>query len=86
MDMATTVVLFTELLELRLHLDPMPDSIYITATCHVRLYIFFHRAFVVPLFSPLFDPVFPFLSIPLHMTHPVAPPAAALASPLASPP
>ena len=74
MDMAAIVVLFAELPELQLHLDPVLDSIYITATCCVRLYIFFHRDFAVPLFNPLFDLVTPFLAILLHMDHTAAPP------------
>ena len=84
------VILFAELPKLQLHFDPVLDSIYITATCHVRYYIFFRRAFVVPLFSPLFDLVVPFLAVPLHMVHPVTPDTAPLAvvatSPPASPP
>ena len=68
-----TVVLFADLPELQLHFDLMLDSIYITATYRVRLYIFFLRDFAVPLFSPLFDPVAPFLAVPLHMAHPAIP-------------
>ena len=75
MDIVTTVVLFAELPELQLHLDPMLDSIYITAACRVSLYIFFRRDSTVLLFSPLFDLAAVFLAIPLYMAHPTAAPA-----------
>ena len=86
MDMAVTAIIFTKLLEVQFHYDPMIDSLYITVTCHFRLYFFFCRDFAVPLFSPLFDPTAPFLAIPLYMAHLVAPPAAPPVSLLASPP
>ena len=73
-DMAATTILFTELPELQFHYDPVIDSLYITATCHFRVYFFFRCDFAVPLFSPLFDPAAPFLAIPLYMAHPVGPP------------
>ena len=81
MNMAATTILFTELLKLQFHYDPMIDSLYITATYHFHLYFFFHRDFAVPLFSPLFDPAAPFLAIPLYMAHPAAPSISSLASP-----
>ena len=73
MDMVAIVIIIAELLELQLHFDPVIDSLYITTTCRVCLYIFFHRDFVVSLFSLLFNPAAPFLVIPLHMTHSAAP-------------
>ena len=87
MKMDVTVVLFIEILDLRLHYDPMFDSLYIASTSHFCLYFFTCRDFVVPFFHPLFDPVAPYIAISLHMAHPappVAPPA--LASPPTSPP
>ena len=73
MDMAATIILFAELPGLQLHFDTVLDSIYITATYRVRLYIFFRRAFAVPPFNYLSDPAAPFLAIPLHRAHSVAP-------------
>ena len=42
-----------------------------TASSRFHLYMFFGRAFVVPLLNPLFDPSTPFLGIPLYMAHPI---------------
>ena len=41
MEMAETIVGFAELPEWHLHYDPVLDSLYITASCRFRLYIFF---------------------------------------------
>ena len=73
MDMAATIILFAEMPGLQWHYDYVIESLYMTATCQFRLYIFFHWDFVVPLFSLLFDPVAPFLAISLHMAHPIPP-------------
>ena len=86
LEMVATIIIFTELPEWHLHYDPILDSLYITATCCFRLYIFFFHDFIVPLFSPSFDPTAPFLAMPIYMAHPAAPPAAALASLPASTP
>ena len=64
------VVLFTEMPEWQWHYDHALDSLYLTGTSQVRVYIFFYRAFVAPLLSPLFDPTAPFLGVPLYMAHP----------------
>ena len=74
MDMVATAILFAELPKLQFHFNLVIDSLYIIATCCFHLYFFFHRDFVVALFSPLFDPTAPFLAIPLYMAHPAAPP------------
>ena len=74
MDMATTSILFIEFPELLFHLDPVIDSVYITGTCHFRLYFFYRRDIVVPFSHPLFDLATPFIAIPIHMAHPATPP------------
>ena len=76
-----TVVLFIEFPNLQFHYDPMFDSLYITGACHLCLYFFARRDFVVPLFHLLFDPTAPYLSISLQVAH-----SAPLAAPLATPP
>ena len=73
MDIAATIILFVEMPELQWHYNHVIDSLYMTATCQLCLYIFFHRDFVVPLFSPLFDPASPFLAILLYIAHPIPP-------------
>ena len=88
---ATTGALFIEFPELHIHLDPFIDSVYISGSCHFRLYFFFRRDFVVPLMHPLFDPIALYIVIiPLYMAHPFPPPPAVAAlatpSPPASPP
>ena len=81
MDIAATIILFVEMPELQWHYNHVIDSLYLTATYQLCLYIFFHRDFVVPLFSPLFDLVSPFLAIPLYITHPIPPSVAPPATP-----
>ena len=86
MDQVVTSVLFIEFPDLQFYIEPVIDSVYITGTCHFRLYFFFLRSFAIPLFHLLFVPAAPFVAIPLHMAQlapPLAPPAGA---PPASPP
>ena len=64
------MIFFIEVPEWHWHYDQLMGSLYLTATSRVCLYIFFQRAFVVPIFSPLFDPSARFLGVPLYMTHP----------------
>ena len=45
------------------------DSLYLTATSYICLYIFFQRVFAIPIFSPLFDPMALFEGISLYMAH-----------------
>ena len=63
---------FTKIPEWQWHYDPTLDSLYMTSTSHIRLYIFFQRAFAVPIFKPLFDPMASFQVITLYMAHPAA--------------
>ena len=70
MKMDVTTILFIEFPDLQLHYDPMFDSLYITGTCHFRLYFFFRRDSVVPFFHPLFDLATPYIAITLHVAHP----------------
>ena len=56
---------FIEFPDLQFHHDPMFDSLYITGTCHFRLYFFACRDFAVSLFHLLFDPAAPYIAIPL---------------------
>ena len=86
MDQAVMAILFIEFLDLQFHIDSVIDSVYITGTCHFRLFFFFCRDFAVPLYHPLFDPAAPFIAIPLYMAHPVSPPEAPAATPPTSPP
>ena len=83
---AATGVLFIEFSKLHIHLDPFIDFVYISGSCHFRLYFFFRRHFVVPLTHPLFDPAAPYIVIPLYVAHPFPPSLAAPAAPPASPP
>ena len=76
-----TAVFFIEFLGLQFHRDPIFDSLYITNTCHFRLYFFARRDFTVQLFHPLFDLAALYIVTTLHMAHP-APPAAPPALPL----
>ena len=69
-----TIVFYAKVPEWQWHYDLALDSLYLMATARFRLYVFFHRAFVVPLFSPLFDPTTPYLAIPVYMAHPPASP------------
>ena len=46
------------------------DFLYLIATTHIRLYMFFQCVFVVPIFSPLFDPTASFEWIPLYIARP----------------
>ena len=64
------IVFFTEMLEWHWHYDHAPDSLYLTATFCIHLYVLFQHAFAIPIFSPLFDPAAPFQEVPLCMTHP----------------
>ena len=68
------IILYTEVPEWQWHYDLALDSLYLMATARFRLYVFFHRAFVVPLFSLLFDPTTLYLAVPVYMAHPPAPP------------
>ena len=82
--MDTTATLFIEILDMKLHYDPMFDSLYIVGSCHFRLYLFSNRNFATPLFHPAFDPTALYFAIPLHVAHP-APPLAPTAPPQVSP-
>ena len=83
MTNATTGILFIEFPELHIHLDSFIYLVYISGSCHFRLYFFFCRDFAVPLMHPLFDPAAPYIAIPLYMAHPFpSPPAAAAAAPV----
>ena len=81
-----TGVLFIEFPEQHIHLDPFIDSVYISGSCHFRLYFFFHHNFAVPLIHPLFNPAAPHIAIPLYMAHPFPPPSPALAPAPTAPP
>ena len=59
-----TTMLFIKFPDLQLHYDPMFDSLYITGTCHFRLYFFACRDFAIPLFRPLFDLVASYIACP----------------------
>ena len=76
---------FIEMLEWQWHYDLSLDSLYLTATSHVRLYIFFWRGFVVPIFSPFFDLAALFKGIPLCIAHLVVVPPH-MGQPVAAPP
>ena len=76
---AATGILFIEFPELHIHLDLFLDSVYISGSCHFRLYFFFHRDFAVPFMHPLFNPAAPYITIPLYMAHPFPPPLVAAA-------
>ena len=84
--MAATIILFTEIPKLQWHYNHVIGSLYLIATFQLHLYIFFHRDFVVPLFSPPFNLISPFLAIPLYMAYlipvPAAPPQPAHQHPL----
>ena len=64
------MVFFAEVPEWHWHYDSFMNSLYLTITSPVCLYIFFQWAFAAPVFSPLFDPTAPFLGVPLYMAHP----------------
>ena len=66
MDWAVIAILFIKFPNLQFHIDPVIDSVYITGTCHFRLYFFFCKDFGVPLSHPLFDPAAPFIVIQQH--------------------
>ena len=68
------IAFLAEVPEWQWHYDPALDSLYLIATSHVCLYIFFQRTFAVLIFSPLFNPAAPFKGIPLYMAHLVAVP------------
>ena len=67
---AATIVFYAEVLEWQWHYNLALDSVYLMTTARFHLYVFFHRAFVVPLYSPLFDLTTPYLVVPLYMAHP----------------
>ena len=54
--MHAKAILFIEFPDLQLHHDPMFDSLYITGTCHFRLYFFARRKLWCPSFSPTIWP------------------------------
>ena len=85
MVVMAVMAFFTKIPKWQWHYDAALDSLYLTATSHVRLYIFFQRTFVVPIFSPLFDPTALFGGIPLYMAHSIAMPAH-MAQPIVAPP
>ena len=64
-----TIVFFAEVQEWHWHYDPFLDSLYLTASSHFLLYMFFYRTFAIPLLSPLFDPPAPFYGVLLYMAH-----------------
>ena len=80
--MDAMAVLFITFPDLQFHYDPMFDSLYITGTCHFRLYFFARRDFAVPLFHPLFDLTAPYIAISLQVAYP-APPAVSPIAPSA---
>ena len=64
------MIFFAEMPEWQWHYDHAMDSLYLTVTSRVCLYIFFQLAFAVPVFSLLFDPAALFLGVLLYMAHP----------------
>ena len=85
MTVMTAMVFFAEIPEWQWHYDPALDSLFLTATSRMWLYIFFQRAFIVSVLSPFFDPKAPFDGIPLYMAHLVVIPPQ-MAPPIAVPP
>ena len=72
MVVMVVIAFFTEILKWQWHYDPALNSLYLTASSHVHLYIFFKHAFAIPIFSPLFDPTTTLREILLYIAHPVA--------------
>ena len=60
---------FTKIPEWQWHYNPTLDSLYLTASSYVCLYIFFQRPFVVLVLSSFFNLEAPFDGIPLYMAH-----------------
>ena len=64
-----TIFFYAEVPEWQWHYDLALDSLYLMATARFCLYVFFHRAFAVPLYSLLFDPTTSYSVVPLYMAH-----------------
>ena len=71
MIVMATMVFFAEVPEWQWHFIPTLDSLYLTATSQVRLYISLQCVFTVFCFKSTFDPEVPFDEIPLYKAHPV---------------
>ena len=84
--MMAAMLFFTKVPKWHWHYDPFMDSLYLTTTSRVHLYIFFQWVFATLILSPLFDSAAPFLEVPLYMAHPYPVPPHQAQPPTASPP
>ena len=66
------IAFFAKVPKWQWHYNPALDSLYLTATSRVCLYIFFYLPFAVSVLSQFFDPEAHFDRIPLYMAHPAA--------------
>ena len=68
------LVFFAEIPEWQWNYDYVLDSLYLTATSRMCLYIFFERSFSESVLSLMFEPKAPFDGVPLFMAHPAGAP------------